>query len=203
LISVKELDRTNSFSAEEFAGLIFDCDGTLTDSMPLHYEAWRTTMARYGIAFAEEQFYALGGIPSFEIVRLLAAEHSLELNSQLVAEQKENHFISLMDSLQPIEAVCEIARRSFQKRPISVASGGTRELIHAQLERVSLKQYFEIVVCAEDTEKHKPHPDVFLEAARRMKIAPQDCCVFEDSPLGIEAARRAGMCFVDIRYVVS
>ena len=198
-IDLAEFDVTDQFVDEDFEGLIFDCDGTLTDSMPLHFLAWHKTMASHGIEFPEERFYALGGMPSDRIVVLLANEQSKSLDAIRVAEEKEMAFIALMDQLEPIPMVCDVAKRNFGKRAISVASGGMGEIVSKQLQHINMFELFDIRVCSEDTERHKPEPDVFLEAAKRMNVDPQACCVFEDSPLGFQAAATAGMAYVDIR----
>lgn len=184
---------------EPFAGLIFDCDGTLTDSMPLHYVAWRDTLLRYEINFPEDRFYAMGGMPSHSIVEVLSGERGVSVDAMRVGLEKEDAFLLLMPQLKAIDWVCELARQNFGHKPISVASGGFREIVLAQLKLINMHHVFEILVAAEDTQRHKPEPDVFLEAARRMGVAPSECLVFEDSPLGFQAARAAGMAWVDVR----
>lgn len=181
--------------------IIFDCDGTLTDSMPVHYHCWQTTMRAHGIEFSEERFYSLGGMPSDKIVELLAGEAGLTLDSTAVAAQKERAFLDTLHLLQPIEAVVEIARSHRGMRKMAVASGGFRHVIEKQLRQVGILEWFDAVVTAEDTPRHKPEPDVFLEAARRLGVEPAGCVVYEDSDLGIEAARRAGMQCVDVRTI--
>ncbi len=181
------------------SALIFDCDGTLTNSMPVHYVCWRQTMARHGIEFGEERFYALGGVPSDKIVALLAAEAGLTLDAALVAEEKEQAFLETLHLLKPIAAVVEIARLHRGQKKMAVASGGMRYIVERQLAQIGVSDWFDTIVAAEDTARHKPEPDVFLEAARRLGVAPQHCEVYEDSDLGIEAARRAGMRWVDVR----
>lgn len=187
------------FEASNFSGLIFDCDGTLTDSMPLHYQAWSAALGQFGIAFPEDRFYSLGGMPSEKIVDMLSKESNVVIDPETFSEMKENMFLERLSELKPLESVCEIARANHQKIPMAVASGGTFDVIKKQLIHVAMYEYFDTYVCAEDTEKHKPEPDVFLEAARRINIEPSQCCVFEDSPLGIEAAAAAGMACIDIR----
>lgn len=182
-----------------FDALIFDCDGTLTDSMPLHYLGWQRTMSNYGIAFGEDRFYALGGMPSHKIVAMLAAEHGLELDADRVAHEKEEAFLEVLHLLEPIEAVMRIARENRGVKKMAVASGGFRRIIETQLHQTACLDWFDTIVTAEDTPKHKPEPDVFLEAARRLGVVPARCQVYEDSDLGIEAARRAGMPCVDVR----
>ena len=181
------------------SALIFDCDGTLTNSMPVHYVCWRKTMARHGIEFDEERFYALGGMPSDKIVSLLAAEAGLVLDAALVAAEKEQAFLDTLHLLEPIAAVVEIARQHRGHKKMAVASGGFRQVVDRQLAQIGVTDWFDTIVTAEDTERHKPDPDVFLEAARRLGVPPQECEVYEDSELGFEAARRAGMRCVDVR----
>ncbi|QDS92412.1 Fructose-1-phosphate phosphatase YqaB [Roseimaritima multifibrata] len=179
--------------------LIFDCDGTLADTMPLHYEAWERTMGEHDIPFPEDRFYSLGGRPSHSIVALLAEEHGKTLDAMAVAELKEQRFVEQLDRVQAIEPVAQIAREQFGNMPMAVASGGTRLVVSRILEQLGISQLFNCVVTAEDTEKHKPEPDVFLFAAQQLNIAPERCLVYEDADLGVEAARRAGMQCIDIR----
>ena len=179
--------------------LIFDCDGTLTDSMPLHFIAWNQTMQRFGIEFPEDRFYALGGIPSDKIIQMLASEANLSLDVVAVAHEKEQAFLDSMHLLEEIEAITSIVRENKGKLPMAVASGGLRDIVAKQVAHIGLEGWFDTMVTAEDTTRHKPEPDVFLEAARRLGVGPAYCRVYEDSDLGIEAARRAGMEWVDVR----
>lgn len=180
-------------------GLIFDCDGTLTDSMPVHYLAWKQAFERSGIEFTEQRFYSMAGMPTDRIVATLGAEAGLDLNPQVLAREKEANFLALLHLVQPVERVVAVARAEKGRRRIAVASGGYRDSINRQLEHIGLEGWFDAVVTAEDTERHKPHPDVFLEAARRLGVPASQCLVFEDADLGVEAARRAGMRCIDVR----
>jgi beta-phosphoglucomutase family hydrolase len=179
--------------------IIFDCDGTLVDSMPVHFLAWHETMTKYGIRFPEDRFYALGGMPSHRIIELLSREQNIPMDANSVAHEKEMAFLDRIDMLVPIEPVLTVARQSRGQKPIAVASGGFRNIIMRQLTQIAMDDWFDAVVTAEDTQRHKPEPDVFLEAARRMGIAPENCLVFEDADLGVEAARRANMPCIDVR----
>jgi len=184
---------------QDFEAIIFDCDGTLTDSMPVHFVAWSRTMRRYGIDFPVKRFYSLGGVPSDKIIRMLADEQDIEIDSDLAATEKETAFLELIDLLVPIEPVMEIVLSARGTMPIAVASGGFREIILRQLKQLGCEGWFNAIVTAEDTPRHKPHPDVFLEAARRLGVAPEKCLVYEDADLGIQAATAAGMTSVDVR----
>jgi HAD superfamily hydrolase (TIGR01509 family) len=183
-------------------GLIFDCDGTLADTMPVHFAAWRQMLAPYGIDFPEDVFYALAGMPSPQIVARLAAEQSIELPEGTIERmgvEKEQDYVAAIGRVLPIEPVVAVARQYRGILPMAVASGGHRWVVHKTLEAIGVGDWFEVLVGAEDTERHKPEPDVFLEAARRLGVAPAGCVVFEDGEFGLEAARRAGMLDVDIR----
>ena len=181
-------------------GLIFDCDGTLADTMPLHYRAWSKLFARLDLRFPESRFYALGGVPTGRIIGIVAAEHGVTLDEpieQLVAE-KEGHFLTLIGEVRPVPAVWAIATEWRGRLPMAVASGGYRDVVGRTLDAIGA-DWFDAVVCAEDTALHKPDPDVFLEAARRLGVPAGACVVFEDTDIGVEAARRAGMMWVDVR----
>ena len=183
------------------AGLIFDCDGTLADTMPVHYRAWTAMLGRYGIPFPEPRFYALGGVPTAKIIRLLADEHGVPVTDLgAMVREKEAAFLGLMADVRPVEAVFRVAEAHRGRMPMAVASGGYREVVEPTLATIGVRDWFAAVVCAEDTPNHKPEPDVFLEAARRLGVAdPARCVVFEDTDIGLEAARRAGMTGVDVR----
>jgi HAD superfamily hydrolase (TIGR01509 family) len=181
-------------------GLIFDCDGTLADTMPAHYKAWTAMLGKYGIPFPEPRFYAMGGMPTAQIIRLLAADAGVTVTDvDAMVHEKEQGFLKHLDAVAPIEPVVTIAAAYRGKLPIAVASGGYRDTITRTLDRLSIRIWFNAMVTAEDTLRHKPEPDVFLEAARRLGVAAAGCVVFEDTDIGLEAARRAGMIEVDVR----
>ena len=180
-------------------GLVFDCDGTLADTMPLHWRAWQIITQRHGLHFPEDRFYALGGVPSRDILKMLAAEQHRSLDHIAVAHEKENAYLPLMAEVEPIHAVVEIARANFGKIPMAVASGGTQPIILQVLEHLKIRHFFDAVVTSEMVKKQKPAPDIFLEAARRINVEPQFCRAYEDTDLGLQAIRSAGMDAVDVR----
>jgi beta-phosphoglucomutase family hydrolase len=180
--------------------LIFDCDGTLADTMPVHYKAWLAMLGKYGIPFPEPRFYALGGMPTSQIIHLLAADAGVKVTDvDVMVHEKEQGFLKHLDAVVPIEPVIAIASAHRGKLPIAVASGGYRDTITRTLDKIAIRNWFDAMVTAEDTHRHKPEPDVFLEAARRLGVPPHGCVVFEDTDIGLEAARRAGMAHVDVR----
>lgn len=181
--------------------LIFDCDGTLAHTMPAHYRAWLDVLRPYGIPFPEDRFYALGGTPTREIARLLVTGAGLTLDLSQLTRAKEDFFLANITQVVAIEKVVAIAHARRGTAPMAVASGGYRRVVERTLRHLGLLDWFDTVVTAEDTARGKPEPDVFLEAARRLAVPPGACTVYEDTDLGIEAARRAGMRWVDVRQL--
>jgi beta-phosphoglucomutase family hydrolase len=190
---------TNTAILTSMKAIIFDCDGTLADTMPAHYEAWTTILARYELELDEDRFYSLGGWPTEKIVALLAKETGRALSIAAVAQEKEVAFQASLHHVQPIEKVVAVVREHHGKLPLAVATGAFRTIAEKTLTQIGLVGVFDTLVSCEDVTRHKPEPDVFLEAARRLGIAPADCLVYEDTDPGIEAARRAGMKAVDVR----
>ena len=184
-------------------GLIFDCDGTLADTMPLHWRAWQMITQRHGLHFPEDRFYAFGGVPSREILKLLAAEQGRSLDHIAVAHEKEEAYLPLITKVEPIHAIVDIARANHGKLPMAVASGGMQHIICTVLERLGIRHLFDAVVTSEMVERQKPAPDIFLEAARRIGVEPKFCRAYEDSEVGLQAIRAAGMHAVDVREVIA
>jgi len=181
-------------------GLIFDCDGTLADTMPAHYVAWTTMLDRYGIPFPESRFYELGGVPTAQIIRILAAEYGVVVaDVDAMVCQKEAAFLANLHAIRPRQMVVATAAVHRGRLRLAVASGGYRDTVTRTLDQLGIRAWFDALVVAEDTPRHKPEPDVFLEAARRLAIPPPLCVVFEDTDIGLQAARRAGMLSVDVR----
>ncbi|HEU0038475.1 MAG TPA: beta-phosphoglucomutase family hydrolase [Verrucomicrobiae bacterium] len=180
-------------------GLIFDCDGTLADTMPLHWRAWQMIAQRHNLHFPEDRFYSLGGVPSRDILKILAKEQGRSLDHIAIAHEKEEAYLPLMAQVEPIHAVVEIVKAHHGHIPMAVASGGTQRIICQVLEQLKLRHFFDAVVTSELVKNQKPAPDIFLEAARRIGVPPQFCRAYEDTDLGLQAIRAAGMEAVDVR----
>ena len=180
-------------------GLIFDCDGTLADTMPLHWRAWQMVTQRHNLHFPEDRFYATGGIPSRDILKLLATEQGRSLDHLAVAHEKEEAYLPLLPQVEPVHVVLEIAKSNHGKIPMAVASGGTQRIISMVLDHLKIRHLFDAVVTSEMVRNQKPAPDIFLEAARRMGVEPKFCRAYEDTDLGLQAIRAAGMEAVDVR----
>jgi beta-phosphoglucomutase-like phosphatase (HAD superfamily) len=179
--------------------LIFDCDGTLADTMPLHWRAWQEVTQRYQLHFPEDRFYALGGVPSRDILKMLSQEQGRALDPIAASKEKEALYLPLVPQVLPVEEVVHIARENHGKLPMAVASGGLHPHITEVLQHLGILHFFQAIVTSEDVTRQKPAPDIFLEAARRLGVAPQFCRAYEDTDLGMQAIRSAGMDAVDVR----
>ncbi len=184
----------------EFAGYIFDLDGTLLDTMPLHYRAWDTAMRRAGLEdpLDEDLFISLGGVPTRRVAEIIAAHYGLTVDPDRVFEEKESLFSEIQGEAPPIDATVAIARRVAATHPVAVASGGPRTVVRRSLDLSGLASLFPVVVTSDDVERGKPSPDMFLLAAQLMGVPPERCLVFEDAEPGILAARAAGMQLVTV-----
>ena len=177
----------------DFAAYIFDCDGTLADTMPTHYKAWTTALGEHARDFPEALFYELGGVPTSRIVELLNERHGHNLPIEATVEIKEGIFLKMSHEIAAIEPVVALARQYHGVKPLAVASGGHRRIVLNTLRALGIADLFQAIVCAEDYQRGKPSPDPFLEAALRLEVAPERCLVFEDTATGIAAATAAGM----------
>ncbi|HSC44429.1 MAG TPA: HAD-IA family hydrolase [Candidatus Acidoferrum sp.] len=184
--------------AGDFAAYLFDCDGTIADSMPLHYIAWKKALGEWNCAFDEKLFYAWGGMPIVEIVATLNKERGLKMPVEEVAHRKESLYFELLPQLQSVPEVVEHIEASHGKIPFAVVSGSARDSVTASLSTLNLLDRFETLVCAGEYQKSKPDPEAFLLAASRLGVARSSCLVFEDTEMGIQAATAAGMASVKV-----
>jgi HAD superfamily hydrolase (TIGR01509 family) len=176
-----------------FRAWLFDCDGTVVDSMPLHYIAWKTALAEWNCDYPEDLFYQWGGMPIREIIAELNRRHGLSMPVEQVARRKESLYYQLLPKLTAVPEVLEQIEAAHGSIPFAVVSGSTRESVVKSLEVTGLLDKFDILVCAGDYKNAKPAPDPFLMAAEKLNVPPASCLVFEDTALGIEAATAAGM----------
>jgi HAD superfamily hydrolase (TIGR01509 family) len=181
-----------------FAAYLFDCDGTIVDSMPLHYIAWKTALGEWDCELDEKLFYAWGGMPIVEIVATLNKQRGLSMPVETVAHRKESLYFELLPQLQAVPEVLEIIHAKQGQIPFAVVSGSAIDSVTASLSQLHLLERFDTLVCAGDYQKSKPDPEPFLLAATRLKVAPESCLVFEDTDMGIQAATSAGMASLKI-----
>jgi len=182
-------------------GLIFDLDGTLADSMPLHFKGWQNACARYNMTIESDFLKGHMGTPGWII-----AEELIKLNSQVgkvtvqqLINSKVEEFVSVQHLVPPVDPVVAIAKKYFGKLPMAVGTGGHREAVVRTLEVIGMTKYFDIIVTANDVTNHKPHPETFLRCAELMGVDPANIEVFEDGDLGLEAALKGGMIATDVR----
>jgi HAD superfamily hydrolase (TIGR01509 family) len=181
-----------------FKAYLFDCDGTIADSMPLHYIAWKKALGEWDCEFKQELFYAWGGTPVAEIISSLNQRNGLSMPVETVSRRKEMLYYELLPQLQAVPEVLEHIEAEHGRIPFAVVSGSTRDSVTASLVSLKLLDRFDTLVCAEDYNRSKPDPEAFLLAAARLGVTPEDCLVFEDTEMGIRAASAAGMASVRV-----
>ncbi|MGF1657041.1 MAG: HAD family hydrolase [Verrucomicrobiales bacterium] len=190
-------------AADQFDAVIFDLDGTLAHTMPLHYLAWTAALTPHGIQFSEDQYYSLAGSASKAIVHQLSEEQGIPIDVETVVRTKEAAYLDLLPQVQPIEPVLNIAHEHHGKIPLAVGSGGRRRPVENTLKAINAHHLFPVIVTSDDVTHGKPAPDTFLRAAQLMGVAPERTVVVEDGAQGIAAARAAGMILVvvDTRHL--
>ena len=191
---IKTLDITPSVKA-----LIFDCDGTLVDTMPLHWEAWHAAFAAVGVTCPQALLDETAGMPSHAILALFNERYGHNLDITAVAQDKERRTAEKLKTVGSIQPVVDLVYRYHGKLPMAVASGGRRAGVETSLRAIGLLDYFDAILTADDAVQPKPAPDIFLAAAEQLGIAPEVCEVFEDGDMGLVGAQKAGMVATDVR----
>jgi HAD superfamily hydrolase (TIGR01509 family) len=187
----------------DIKGLIFDCDGTLVDSMPMHMQAWQQAFEQHGVGYDRDLLYALKGMKETDVIIKYNEHFATDLDPEQMVRSKHSFLIEQIQDVKAVTIVVEIARAYYDKIPLAVVSGSPRKIVLAELEVIGIINLFETILTADDPFKPKPAPDIFLEAASRISIEPKYCQVFEDGDPGLEAARNAGMLATDIRPFLS
>ena len=183
----------------DIKALIFDCDGTLADSMPVHMKAWEKALVDYGAVYHEDFLDPLKGMNEEEIVQLYNRNFNLILDPKKVVDRKHYHYLKEIHSVKPVGPVLKVVQKYTGILPMAVVSGGRRTNVYQTLKAIDVIQYFRIILTADDPVAPKPAPDIFLEAAKQLDVDSRFCLVFEDGDLGLEGARKAGMRTVDVR----
>ncbi len=179
-------------------GLIFDLDGTIADTMPIHYIAYRTILRKLGVEMTPGFFLTMAGMPAHMTIYKINEVFGTSLDPDLFGQMKEEEYERNMKLMKPIDPVVDLIREYHGKLPMAVGTGGYQRLAWKSLEILGLKDFFSVVVSSDDVQNHKPHPETFLKCAERMGVEPRFCQVFEDGRLGLEAAASAGMMVTDV-----
>ncbi len=183
--------------------LIFDLDGTLSDSLPVHISTWNSLGETFGFIFENNILHEMTGMPTIAFARRLVAENKLAISPEELVKYKQAAFWNSVGLLKPIDLVVDIVKLNYGKIPMAVGTGASRKSAMLQLDTLGLTKYFHAIVTADDVTNHKPHPDTFLKCAELMGVDPSNCQVFEDGILGMQAARTAGMMVTDVRPYIN
>lgn len=176
-----------------YKGLIFDMDGTLIDSMPAHIQAWRQTCEMYEIPFDEEWIYSLGGMPSIKTAQQINHRYRQNFDTQRLANTKYHFFDQIEFKGDVIRSTYDLLQEHRESKKVAVGTGSASLNAVPLLESTGILPMLDALVTADNVERHKPFPDTFIEAARRIGLQPEECVVFEDTELGKQAALAAGM----------
>lgn len=180
-------------------GLIFDCDGTLVDTIPLHYVAWQETFAQWGLSCPLEFMIEHNGKPTELVLAIYNEKFSKNIDILQFTQEKEQKVSFLLEMTKPLEVIASIVRIYYQRLPMAVVSGSNRRNVELALAAAGLLKMFSVILTADDGFPPKPHPNLFKEAAHRMRVEPTRCQVFEDADSGLEGAQQAGMMITDVR----
>jgi len=176
-------------------GVIFDMDGVLADTGQIHFASWVKMANEIGVEFTKEFFVKTFGQQSPTITRMLVGADVEQSLVNKWASLKEKYYREMVrNKLEPLPGVIELIKDLKAKGfKLAVGSSGPRENVVLLVNSLKLRDKFDVLITAAEIKNGKPAPDVFLEAAKSLKIKPKNCIVIEDAPVGIEAAKRAGM----------
>ena len=186
----------------EIKGLIFDCDGTLADTMPIHMVAWQKAFESFGEVYSVDFLRPLNGMSEEDIVRVYNKKFNRNVNPKELVNMKYSHFIKNIHLIKPISPVADLVCKNYNKFPMAVVSGGRKKSVVKTLQAIKLLDYFEIILTADDPIAPKPAPDIFLHAVEKINVSPTYCQVFEDGDVGLQGAKKAGMKTTDIRLYI-
>lgn len=193
------MKKTRLTASPEAKGLIFDLDGTLLDSIGLHWRAWQEACRVHGVEIEYDFFIEHTGKPIEKIAHVLVEHYNIPTTTETILKDKERLVYAHLDSVEPIEAVVAVAKENYGKLPMSVGTGSDRRRAELMLQHAGLQHLFVGIVCAEDVDRHKPHPDTFMKCAELMGVPYDKCEVFEDGTPGLQAATTAGMIATDVK----
>ncbi|HEY3373012.1 MAG TPA: HAD-IA family hydrolase [Prolixibacteraceae bacterium] len=183
--------------------LIFDLDGTLSDSLPVHIASWHVVCEKLNCTFDEHILVEMTGMPTLSFAERIKKENNLLVDAEDIVKMKQQEFWKNINRIKPHEAVISLMKNAHGKMPMAVGTGASRQSAMLQMKELEIDQYFQVIVTADDVDRHKPEPDTFLKCAQILNVEPQYCQVFEDGELGMLAAQTAGMMLTDVRPFVT
>ncbi len=179
--------------------LIFDLDGTLSNSLPVHVETWHIVGKQLGFVFEDRIIHEMTGMPTIKFAERIIKENGLDTTPEELVRLKQKYFRDSVNKVKAVDEVMQIVEAYKGKLPMAVGTGASRKSAELQLQALDVVEIFDAIVSADDVTQHKPEPETFLKCASLMNIKPEDCQVFEDGDLGIRAANAAGMIVTDVR----
>jgi len=188
---------------EPFSALLFDCDGTLVDSVTAYERAWERAFAAQGRTMPPGWYRARTGLSPAALADAAALDDPRPLDKQAVQSQAIRHFVDLVELVTSNERVAAVAHAHHGSVPMAVVSGGPKAAVQAALEAAGILGLFDAVVTVEDVERGKPAPDLYLVALDRLQVAAADCVAYEDTDEGLAAAKAAGIRCIDVRTVLA
>ena len=183
--------------------LIFDLDGTLSDSLPVHIASWHTVCKKLNCTFDERIVVEMTGMATISFAERIKKEQNLQVDAEEIVRMKKQEFWKNIKRIKPHGAVINLMKKSYGKIPMAIGTGACRQSATLQLTELMIDQFFDVIVTADDVDRHKPEPDTFLKCAQLLNVEPEYCQVFEDGELGMQAAQTAGMLLTDVRPFVT
>lgn len=183
--------------------LIFDLDGTLSDSLPVHIASWHTVCEKLHCTFDERIVVEMTGMPTISFAERIKKEQNLSIDDEEIVKMKQYEFRRNINRIKPHDAVINLMKNSYGKIPMAVGTGASRQSAMLQMKELEIDHFFDFIVTADDVVHHKPEPETFLKCAELLNVDPEFCQVFEDGEMGMQAAKTAGMMLTDVRPFVT
>jgi HAD superfamily hydrolase (TIGR01509 family) len=178
--------------------LIFDCDGTLADTMICHCKAYEETFKQYKIPFSESEFYKHAQLGGKHLLQKMITEKNIQVNIESIANTKSQIIdIFLKKYMIPNNELIQLIKENHIKKKIAVVSNGRRKSISKIIENLQIDNFIDVLLTAEDFNNLKPDPEPYLKVLQKMNIKPEKVVVFEDNEVGFQSASKAG-CYVEM-----